>query len=459
MVEVVNLRTCKDWGKPGDVRVDRMTKWGNPFHMLNESTRDFVCDLYEDWLDEQIRHRKLNLNELVDAKRLGCWCFGKGSLITTLRGFIPIENIIIGDMVLSHDSKYHKVTNITKTTNAQTIQIKFRGIPEPIVCTPNHKFYIRKRIRIQSNNIRKIVSSDPLWISAKDIRNNENTSNSCGMIVGYPKDIEHICNDTNSLEFWYLVGRYLGDGWIINYNNKSGYIRKDGTQNIKTTCGIGLCTNHKDADILEQKIYKGGFKSNRTKMRTETTFRIFNKSLMQFLSQFGRYSYGKYIPEWCFLLPYEKQQQIINGLIDSDGHIDNKRNVVSIVTVSRLLSFGIARMCRNIFNCDISMCYKKQNDNIYKNRIIKSNHKIYQISWTRSKINKNKHTDNCIWMPFTFIQRGELETVYNLTVEESESYVVNGIAVHNCSPKRCHGDYLKKKIEELQKFPQQTLVI
>lgn len=77
MVEVVNLRTCKDWGKPGDVRVDRMTKWGNPYVMLNESTRDFVCDSYEGWLDEQIRHRKLNLNELVDAKRLGCWCHPK----------------------------------------------------------------------------------------------------------------------------------------------------------------------------------------------------------------------------------------------------------------------------------------------------------------------------------------------------------------------------------------------
>jgi Domain of unknown function (DUF4326) len=49
MVEIINLRTCKDWGKPGDIIIDRRTKWGNPFIMQNESQRDEVCDKYELW--------------------------------------------------------------------------------------------------------------------------------------------------------------------------------------------------------------------------------------------------------------------------------------------------------------------------------------------------------------------------------------------------------------------------
>ena len=74
MVEVINLRTCKDWGKPGDMKIDRTTKWGNPFVMRIESERDDVCNKYELWLDKQLRQKKLDIKDLKTAKRLGCHC-------------------------------------------------------------------------------------------------------------------------------------------------------------------------------------------------------------------------------------------------------------------------------------------------------------------------------------------------------------------------------------------------
>jgi len=70
MVEVVNMRTCvPPWGQPGDVRIDRATKWGNPFH-IGVLNRDEVCDRYGDCFDRL----GLDVSELVFAKRLGCWC-------------------------------------------------------------------------------------------------------------------------------------------------------------------------------------------------------------------------------------------------------------------------------------------------------------------------------------------------------------------------------------------------
>jgi hypothetical protein len=102
MVEVVNIYRCRDFGKPGDYRCDRETKWGNPFIMYETKMRDHVCDLYEDYLDaitEQDNQQMvrmllkiggltpiqvdswmqktggyLNINELKGAKRLFCWC-------------------------------------------------------------------------------------------------------------------------------------------------------------------------------------------------------------------------------------------------------------------------------------------------------------------------------------------------------------------------------------------------
>ena len=70
---VVNLRTCKDFGKPGDVKIDRTTKWGNQFLMSNSSLkeRNRVCDAYAAWFENQ---NWLKISELANVKRLGCWC-------------------------------------------------------------------------------------------------------------------------------------------------------------------------------------------------------------------------------------------------------------------------------------------------------------------------------------------------------------------------------------------------
>jgi hypothetical protein len=75
MVEVVNMRNTPDFGsRPGDVRIDRRTKWGNPFPMRGEATRNLVCDQYEKWFEEQEHLGRLDINELHEARRLGCWC-------------------------------------------------------------------------------------------------------------------------------------------------------------------------------------------------------------------------------------------------------------------------------------------------------------------------------------------------------------------------------------------------
>jgi hypothetical protein len=75
MVEVVNMRTCSPpWGQPGDVRIDRTTKWGNPFPLTSESKRDEVCDLYIRYMRNLIDNGNRDIRELIHAKRLGCWC-------------------------------------------------------------------------------------------------------------------------------------------------------------------------------------------------------------------------------------------------------------------------------------------------------------------------------------------------------------------------------------------------
>jgi hypothetical protein len=79
-IEVVNMAITPDFGeRPGDIRVDRTTPYGNPFRMQDstDSERDRVCDLYRDWLLRRLLKNPLWLHPLMGARRLGCWCAPK----------------------------------------------------------------------------------------------------------------------------------------------------------------------------------------------------------------------------------------------------------------------------------------------------------------------------------------------------------------------------------------------
>ena len=55
-----------------DVRIDRKTKWGNPFQIGIDGTREEVIKMYQDWILEQ-EHLMNSLSDLK-GKKLGCWC-------------------------------------------------------------------------------------------------------------------------------------------------------------------------------------------------------------------------------------------------------------------------------------------------------------------------------------------------------------------------------------------------
>jgi len=75
MVEVVNVRTCfPPWGQPGDVRIDRPTKWGNPYPITDTDSRADVITRYTFYLRHCIEDGTLDISELKSAKRLGCVC-------------------------------------------------------------------------------------------------------------------------------------------------------------------------------------------------------------------------------------------------------------------------------------------------------------------------------------------------------------------------------------------------
>lgn len=55
-----------------DVYIGRPSKWGNPFEIGKDGTRQQVIKKYEEWIRQQ--PDLLNQLDELNGKILGCWC-------------------------------------------------------------------------------------------------------------------------------------------------------------------------------------------------------------------------------------------------------------------------------------------------------------------------------------------------------------------------------------------------
>jgi hypothetical protein len=101
----------------------------------------------------------------VDIVKLGIGpgCFVAGTKVITKNGTKNIENISVGDEVVTHKGRYKKVIG-TKTRLEKKRIIDINGIS----CTPNHEFYVVLKSDadlINENNIHEYAK----WVPAEDL--------------------------------------------------------------------------------------------------------------------------------------------------------------------------------------------------------------------------------------------------------------------------------------------------
>jgi intein/homing endonuclease len=94
-------------------------------------------------------------------------CFAAGTKVNTESGYKNIENIEIGDKVLTHDGSYQKVIKTHNNGKSEEL-IEVNGI----VCTKNHLFYVidkNKSHLVNNNNIHNFA----YWLEAKRLSDDQ----------------------------------------------------------------------------------------------------------------------------------------------------------------------------------------------------------------------------------------------------------------------------------------------
>lgn len=362
----------------------------------------------------------------------GSPCFVEGTLVLTNRGYIPIEDINIGDKVITHTNQYQSVLKIMTNQTDKLIGVG-TSPSELIYCTPSHPFYVRKRNRKWNSQQGKYQKyfDEPTWVEAKNLSSEYYVGTAINQVSELPiwngydypanqyqTNIIHkneLSDLFNKNDFWYLVGRYIGDGWI----------RSNDT--------VVICANSDEIGQIIGVLDNLSFNYCVINESIVSKIQIAKKEFCLYLKQFGNGAAGKHLSKDIINLPKDKLESFINGYVSSDGTYTQGR--FKITTVSRRLAYEIGQCIAKVYQRPFSIYFTaRPKTYMIEGRII-NQRDTYQICW---KVENNVsdqafYEDGYIWSPIKKIVTQEAnELVYNIEVESSNSYMVQNVLVHNC---------------------------
>lgn len=374
---------------------------------------------------------KIDFEKLPDTDVVvgGSPCFPAGSLVLTGRGFIPIEQVEIGDLALTHRGNWKRV--IDKGSHiGDTIILKGQGTPG-IECTPNHKFlaghreFHQKKTRGVTRSWSEFVPDD--WVPAADMTGH--------MWLNMGGDVPELpipafdftgCQTTDirlSKPFFYFVGRWLGDGWLsivkrkhrVNSYSKKAYV----------------CDSHDKRDELYSHLMETGLHFTESPTPTTVRFCCSSTALHDWLeSNFGKGAANKTIPAWAFGMKREWREALLRGYWDSDG--DRTKNGMHATSASKRLLLGVKMLAAGLGSpSGLSMHEPTRAQCVIEGRIVHERTDYMLATYDHPR--KSIMTGLGYWGHVRGIGAGrEKVRVWNITVEDDHSYTIDGIAVRNC---------------------------
>jgi intein/homing endonuclease len=349
-------------------------------------------------------------------------CILKGELILTKEGYVPIENIMVDNLVYTHKGNWKKVINIKSRIERKKAfyDIKYKGFYKPLRCTEDHRIYIYDK---KTNNYywceakNLDINNHYLVLNQLNIKNNyidDSTINE--YIVGKSMKNRIIKINKNPIfsdDLLYAMGRFVGDGWT-NENDVClcGHIKE--YENVKK-CILDI---KKSFSINTNSLYE-------RKIDNKCEFSIYSQELkVAFSSWFGIGAYNKKIPNFIFLLDKKQIKIFLNGYYDADGY--KRKNTQQASTVSKYLTYQLLLLEAYLENTP-TLRYNK-------------NAKCWSFEYSiNDKIKRKKLLINLNGNVLYPIEKIEIyhskkddERVYDIEVQDDHSFVVGLSTVHNC---------------------------
>lgn len=381
-------------------------------------------------------------------------CLAADTKIYTARGLKLIEDIAVGDLVMTHLGRFRKVTATGSRVSDHINKLKAATLDE-INITGNHPV-LAADIRYDAKGVRTVSRvnwnrADELLVRPQyQFRRGERLVTSARAAPHHAvilpassevmQDIDITLYTNCNYDGVYVYGRTTKINRKVKLNYDFGFLCglfiAEGCVVYKREIAHGVSISC-DKGILEK--LQGSFLELlgiKTVLKLGSGCHVLtglSKPLGQFFETFGRLAENKIVPEWCF----SGGPDFICGFLDGYGHGDGSyfKNQLKITSTSLSAMWGARLLAaRAGFNGKINLSKPAGKRNVFGHHCQCLD--AYSLNFITTKGNNGIGADT-VYGPAFYVTKNERidepTVVYNISVEEDESYVTTGGVVHNCS--------------------------
>lgn len=393
-------------------------------------------------------------------------CFPAGTMITTQRGRLPIQVVKEGDIVLTHAGRWRRVvTKMRRQYEGRMISVGTQYRPDPLTCTPEHPFYVRRRLPVRNRygknayRGRPWTYGAPEWIAAHDLRIGDALLSPHTHEGGEPPHLtirvrhgakargdgvrkltllEAPCRVVaEKTSVAWLLGLYVAEG---HRRGREPVLDRGGLTRREVIFSIAK----KEVVEVKRRLAEAGEHGIVTMNHGPGAARVVLNSpdWWALCGEFGDGAGAKSVPAWAIAMKPTWQRAFLEGYVFGDGHTGPNggggTKIIETVTVSEELAYSMARLvavCATVVP-SVQRGYEPMTT-LIEGRTV-SCRQQWRVRWSPpvGRRRPGEVTNEGQWLPVTSIVQSDVQsvTVYNMEVEDDNSYVAHGVAAHNCSP-------------------------
>jgi len=389
-------------------------------------------------------------------------CHLAGSMVRVREGEKPIEEIEAGDEVLTHRGRFRRVTQPMRRRRSGPIHhIRFQGEGyRSLAVTPGHPFLVARRGHDREHN----RTFESQWLTAQELRKGDY------LAVPATIDVEAEPQVLATEEVLVGRGRHAAVAEQVAVDNRMcrvfGLYLAEGSVSANTSyLSFDSATDEEELRELVREVVGGAFglddwEYDYAGARAGRSLRFSSVRAARFFAQtFGRTTDELRIPDWVFSLSERDRAALVRGLYDGEGSYDARLDLYRINQTNRdvaqrlrelLLSLGI----RASLSVTDRPAPRRQ---MWQIAICKTDHPVFErlVLGREPRPQRATHAqtilaDGYLWQPIASIETLHAECeVFNMSVEDDESYVCEGVVSHNCTAPTYSSDSLHSAVVEL----------
>jgi Fe-S cluster assembly protein SufB len=377
-------------------------------------------------------------------------CLPAGELVSTAGGnLVPIETVRVGDHVMGDDGRPHRVSatkvrdlngNLHTFTPMSPANAFSVTDEHPVLSVPRSEVLVKRAPRNgwkPEVDSAKLRAATPRWIAAKDV--------SEGDFLVFPKHRPEPATTVLPLEFARLAGYYLAEGSVSTVN---------GYEALRFSFHIEEADYIDEVRRATKELYDAEGSVTYDESRHSAGVVVYTPAgCAAMTDHVGRGSATKKLSTDLMAQDDEFLAELVRCYVNGDGNTIERNGATwrRAHTTSRIWAFQLQSVLARLGHyATVELRRPGGPGEILGRDVMRQD--LYQVQWTEGGRGAKQARDCGDYFLVPIKKRTVREAhepVYNLDVDEPDSYLAFGFAVHNCTAPIYSSDSLHSAVVEI----------